>query len=477
MKKPNIIFLIQDQMQQQVVRESSECRMPNLRSLMADGISFTNAHTCNAVCSPSRASLLTGTLPHIHGMIDCTHTVPAYRAQYDETLDTITQAFCDGGYDVFYYGKWHIERTHELGKFGIRRFETELHVPSFPVTVFDRVTVGNPGYAKKIVCGVFREGEDHTEERYIYEKAIEAMEENRREGKPFCGFISTYAPHDPYCVPEEIYRLYDGIDIKLPQSFEDRLDGRPEIYRRMQNALRGLADEDFKKAMRCYYSYCTLVDRQIGRLVDYLKETGQYDNTLIVCLSDHGDLMGAHRMLMKSVLPFEEVYRIPLIMKLPGQEMAGRQFDFYINTWEIGPTVLELAGCRRLIGSWTGDSMVPWIRGEKTDGHYCFAEFFGQRYAFTQRIYWEDNMKYVFNAFAQDELYDLTADPWEMTNLADNSAYKEKKRELCARMWELIKESGDDSLADAEYALLQIAPAGPGKKKMANGYSVYNKSY
>ena len=86
-------------------------------------------------------------------------------------------------------------------------------------------------------------------------------------------------------------------------------------------------------------------------------------------------------------------------------------------------------------------------------------------------------MKYVFNAFAQDELYDLTADPWEMTNLADNSAYKEKKRELCARMWELIKESGDDSLADAEYALLQIAPAGPGKKKMANGYSVYNKSY
>ena len=70
MKKPNIIFLIQDQMQQQVVWESSDCRMPNLRNLMADGICFANAHTCNAVCSPSRASLLTGTLPHIHGMIE-----------------------------------------------------------------------------------------------------------------------------------------------------------------------------------------------------------------------------------------------------------------------------------------------------------------------------------------------------------------------------------------------------------------------
>ena len=121
--------------------------------------------------------------------------------------------------------------------------------------------------------------------------------------------------------------------------------------------------------------------------------------------------------------------------------------------------------------------MVPWIRGEKTDGHYCFAEFFGQRYAFTQRIYWEDNMKYVFNAFAQDELYDLEADPWEMANLADNPAYEAKKRELCARMWELVKESGDVSLADAEYAPLQIAPVGPGEKKIANGYSIYNKNF
>ncbi len=477
MEQPNVIFLIQDQMQQKVTWEISECRMPNLRKMMEDGISFTNAHTCNAVCSPSRASLLTGTLPHIHGMIDCTHTVPSYRAQFDETLDTITQAFHDSGYQVCYYGKWHIERSHQLEKFGIQKYETELHIPSFPVTVYDRVTVENPGYAKKMVCGVFSEGADHTEEHYIYGKAIEFIEENRKKGTPFCAFISTYAPHDPYCVPEEIYRLYDGVKIELPPSFSDDLKGRPEIYQRMQKALKGLSEEQFRKVIRCYYGYCTLVDLQIGRLISYLKKTGQYDNTLIVCLSDHGDLMGAHRMMMKSVPPFEEVYKIPLVMKLPGQKMRGKKFEFYINTWEIGPTVLELSGCRKLRGEWTGDSMVPWIRGEKTDGHFCFAEFFGQRYAFTQRIYWEGSMKYVFNAFAQDELYNLAEDPWEMKNLSEDPAYESDKKALCTSMWNLIKESGDDSLADAEYALLQIAPTGPGEKKMASGYSVYNKSY
>ena len=86
-------------------------------------------------------------------------------------------------------------------------------------------------------------------------------------------------------------------------------------------------------------------------------------------------------------------------------------------------------------------------------------------------------MKYAFNAFAQDELYNLAEDPWEMKNLSEDPAYESDKKALCTSMWNLIKESGDDSLADAEYALLQIAPTGPGEKKMASGYSVYTKSY
>lgn len=478
MKRPNIIFLIQDQMQQQVIRESSGCIMPNLHKLMEDGINFQRAYTCNAVCSPSRASLLTGTLPHVHGMVDCTHTVPPYRANYDESLDTITAAIHDAGYQVSYYGKWHIERTHKLEKFGIDRYETEMHIPGFDVTMEDRVTVETPGYAEKTLCGVFREGAEHTEEHYVYQRAMEDIEANAASGKPFCTFISTYAPHDPYCVPREVYDLYEGAELSLPESFEDPLEGRPAVYRRMQKVLHSaLSPQDYKKAKRCYYSYCTLVDLQIGRLIEYLKKKDLYDDTLIVCMSDHGDLMGAHGLMTKSVPAFEETYHIPLVMKLPGSRLAGKNVDFFINAYEIGPTVLDLAGCRPLRGDKTGISMRPFLMGEKTGEHYAFAEFFGQRFSYTQRLYWKGKMKYVFNAFDNDELYDLEKDPYEMTNRSEDPAYADIKQKMCSEMWELVKGSGDDSLADAEYFPLRIAPVGPGKKSQRSDYAIYNKKF
>lgn len=478
MNKPNVIFLIQDQMQQQVITEQSACLMPNLRLLMKDGVEFERAYSSNAICSPSRASLLTATLPHVHGMVDCTHTVPPYRAEFDDSLDTMTQAFCDEGYQVSYYGKWHIERTHQLEKFGIHTYETERDIPGFPVTVTDRVIVNhNPGYPEKMVCGIFSEDATFTEEYYIYEKAIAEIEQQRQVSKPFCTFISTYAPHDPYCVPEEIYDLYENVPLSLPTSFNDPMTDKPSIYRRMRVALSGLSEADYQKALRCYYSYCTLVDIQIGKLITYLREHDIYNNTMIVCLSDHGDMMGAHGLMMKSVEPFEEIYHIPLVMKLPYQQAAGTTVDFYINNYEIAPTVLELVGCRCLRGDRIGVSMVPWLKGKKMDKHYGFAEFFGQRYSFTQRIYWEDNLKYVFNAFSEDELYDLTVDPDELTNQNRNLAYRNKRDYLCGRMWEKVKESGDESLMDAEYFLLQIAPVGPGEKMQRDDYSIYNKRF
>lgn len=477
MDRPNVIFLIQDQMQHQVIKSDSKCIMPNLNSLMEDSVNYERAYTCNAICSPSRASLLTATLPHTHGMVDCTHTVPAYRADYDDSLDTMTQAFHDSGYHVSYFGKWHIERTHQLEKFGVDVYKTEKHIPAFPVTVEDKVVLSTPGYTDKMVCGVFKESSEHTEEYYIYNQAIEDIGNSLNKGRPFCTFISTYAPHDPYCVPKEIYDLYENTDIELPDNFYDSMEDKPTVYRRMRDVLKALSDDDFRQARRCYYSYCTLVDQQIGKLIEYLKENDIYDNTLIVCMSDHGDMMGAHRMMMKSVESFEEIYHIPLLMKLPNQEKAGTQAKFYINTYEVAPTVLDLVGVRPLQGKYTGVSMVPWLNGEKVDQHYAFAEFFGQRYSYTQRILWENDMKYVFNAFDNDELYDLKNDPYEMTNLNNDPQYQKQKQDLCKKMWECIKESDDTSLADAEYYLMRFAPAGPGKKKQNDEYSIYNKKF
>ncbi len=181
--------------------------------------------------------------------------------------------------------------------------------------------------------------------------------------------------------------------------------------------------------------------------------------------------------MMKSVPCFEEIYHIPLIMKMPQQEKAGTTAGFYVGTPEIASTVLELAGCRKLKGKHIGESFLPWLKGEKIDKRHAFAEFFGQRFFYTQRIYWQDDMKYVFNAFDEDELYDLKNDPHELINVSKQADYQEIKRELCRQMWEIIKDTEDSTLADAEYYLMRFAPVGPGEKKQMGNYTLYNKTF
>ena len=475
MSRPNILFLLSDQMQKQVLDPGHPCQMPNTRRLMEQSVVFNNAHTCNAICSPSRASLLTGMLPHNHGMVDCTHTVPDYRANYDSSLDTMTRALRDEGYALGYYGKWHIERTHRLEDYGFIEYQTERELPKFSTTPVDKLTVSNKGYSDRVVCGIFSEGEEHTEEHYIYNCGIDFIERHHKDNRPWCAFLSTYAPHDPYTVPKEIYDLY-GL-AELPESFSDCMDDKPAIYRRMREVWSGVAEDDLRKIVTCYHSYCTLLDRQIGRLITYLEKSGFLDNTMIVFLSDHGDMMGAHGLFCKGVPAFEEVYNIPLFIKLPGGIHAGQR-NVLVNTQDIAPTVLELANCRQLRGKLDGSSFAKWIYDSAfNEQRLGFAEFQGQRYAYTQRIVWSGNYKYVFNTFDYDELYDLAKDPGEMVNLAKSPQHRNDLEHMARLMWSEMKRTGDETMYDAEYFVLRFAPVGPEEKCTGTSYSTYNKAF
>lgn len=476
-RKPNIIFLLEDQQQAKAIENGNFCITPNIEQLKLDSVVCTQAHTCNAICSPSRATLMTGVLPHRHGMVDCTHTVPPYRAHFDGTLDTVSQALKDSGYAMAYYGKWHVERSGKLENFGFDEYETETMLPKFHLTPIEKVTVRTPEYADRIICGVFSEDSGSTEESYIYGKAIDFIENHKGNEAPWCTFISTYAPHDPYSVPKEIYDQYENVFIPLPESFEDTMEDKPAVYRRLRSVWKNMTMDEIRMILRCYYSYCTLVDTQIGRLVDYLKGTGQYENTLIVYLSDHGDMMGAHGLFCKGVPAFEEIYHIPLFFKLPDSRHRGRRVGQYISTQDVAPTVLQIADARPLHGEIHGESVLPWIVGETCMGRTCFAEFFGQRFAYTQRIFWKDGFKYVFNTFDYDELYHLDDDSNELVNEINNPRYQELVRQMASEMWNVMKKTGDITMIDAEYYVLRFAPVGPGEKQADDSYNIYNKVF
>jgi len=469
---PNILFLISDQQQQATITPESPCHMPNISLLRDSGVTFSQARTVNAICSPARASLMTGLYPHNHGMVDNTHCVEKFRADFQNERNLLSKQLKVHGYRLGYFGKWHVERTGSPEAFGFDQFTTEYHGREFPRTLEKSRIIKQFGYNDRVLYGVHRESIEETEESFFYDQGIEFIQKSQNRSEPWCAFISTNAPHDPYIAPEELYKLYNPSEITLPESFEDLMEDKPGIYRRLKSVWKDLTRQDFQEATACYYANCTLVDSQVGRVIDLLESTGQRENTIIIYLSDHGDMMGGHGLLCKGVPAFDESYRIPLIISWPGHIPSGDVCATYASIIDIAPTVLELTECQSMKDI-DGESLIPCIKGEANSlVRSIYAEFFGQRLSFSQRIVWKDKYKYVFNSFDFDELYDLSKDPAEMKNLTNDPQYRSIAVMMAQEMWRKAKKSGDHCFLESEYFMYRFAPIGPETVKKA---SIYNR--
>lgn len=472
-KPMNILFLMTDQQQAATVDPGSPCLTPNLARLSERSVRFTRAYTINSICSPARASLYTGLLPSQHGMVDCTHTVPDFRARFRDELPMWSRSLKDAGYRMGHFGKWHVERSMKLENFGYDEYcfrgsqEYKDHQRSFfpdgKPPVLKRQDVVQPGYDPFGVSRVWDLPDEAMEPHFLYSKGMDFIRRAAHDSEqPWCTFVSLIEPHDAYDCTREIYDRYRDVKIPKPASFDDALTDRPNIYRRAQSVWDEFAWEDFEEATRCYYGACTMIDNQVGRILDVLDQTGQRENTIIVFTADHGDQMGAHRLLLKGVPAFEESYNIPLIVCHPGMTDRGRVCGEYVNTCDLCPTLLEMADLRAFPNS-QGRSIMPLLRGEKPvdwpNGTY--AEFHGQRFFYTQRTVWEGDWKFVFNGFDYDELYDLKNDPHEMRNLAGDPKHRERAQHLAQVMWRRIEEVGDFNMRKAQYGMFRFAPLGP----------------
>jgi len=475
--RPNILFLMTDQQQASTVDPSSPCLTPTLDRLAHEGMRFTRAYTVNAICSPSRASLFTAVLPSTHGMVDCTHSVPAYRARFDTSLELWSQRLQEAGYHTGYFGKWHVERSNKLERFGFGRYEVHggdcpspgfsehrrsLGLPPTPESYLLRHEICRPGYRPYLTCGVLDEPVEGTAEYYIYSKGVDFVRRAATQDRPWCAILSTSGPGDPHHVPASYYGRYDPAQISEPASFCDDLTDKPNIYLRMRSVWREMAWEHYAEAIARYYASCSMIDDQIARVLRAVEETGQADRTIVIYTNDHGIMMGAHGLMCLGVFPFEEGYRIPLIVRWPGEGAAGVTCDRLVSLLDLGPTILETVGCGELPGA-HGRSLVPLLKGQEPEDWRddVYAEFHGQRFFWTQRIVWTERYKYVFNGFDFDELYDLKADLSELTNLARDPGYADVCREMAIRMWTHVRAAGDDNMLNSHYGMFLFAPIGP----------------
>jgi arylsulfatase A-like enzyme len=174
-------------------------------------------------------------------------------------------------------------------------------------------------------------------------------------------------------------------------------------------------------------------------------------------------MLGGHGLFAKGVgTAYEEVYNIPLILRVPGLADDGLELSAAASLVDLGATLLELCGAEPLACA-QGRSLRPLLDGtaDAADWQDAYAEFFGQRFVYTQRIVWHGSWKYIFTPGGIDELYNLTDDPHERNNLAGDARHRDRLIDMCKRMWRKMKQIGDESLFNTHYATLRTAPIGP----------------
>ena len=465
MTTPNLLFLITDQQQAATVAPGSPCLTPNLDRLAVRGTQCSRCYAPNPICSPARASLLTGLLPHSHGMVDVTHAVPPYRAELQPGLAMWPQLLQAAGYRSAYFGKWHVERSNRLEQFGfdvydVARYHQLQGLVERPGPMQPKGVVRQPGYRDFLLYGVVDEPLEATPEWTLYQDGMRFLREAAANpAQPWALFISSEAPHDPYIAPRSYYQRYNPAGLPQPASFGDDLAGRPALYRRIQQVWQALDWSQFAEATACYYALCSLLDDLIGGLLAELSSLGLTENTLVVFTSDHGDYLGAHRLFLKGAPAFEEAYRAPLILAGPGVPV-GRRVAQVVSALDLPPTLVHLLLGQPFPGH--GRSMTPLLAGQQ--GAWpdeAYAEMQGQRFAYQQRIVWHEGWKYVFNTFDEDELYDLAADPHELHNLATDPGHRPVLEAMARRMWRWVVETGDDNMRQAQYGMFRFAPVGP----------------
>jgi arylsulfatase A-like enzyme len=258
------------------------------------------------------------------------------------------------------------------------------------------------------------------------------------EENPFFIRLDFDGPHPPLVVSEPYASMIDPADIAPLPNFVDPLINKPAIQhiKRKHWKTDQMTWADWQPLLAHYYGMVSLIDAQIGRVLDRLDELGLADDTLVLFTSDHGDTMGSHNTWNKDYTMYDEIYRIPFVARWPGKIEAGSRCDSYMhNSLDIAPTLLEAAGAQ-LPADIDGQTLLPLLKGQPQERlREAFAQFHGCHMGlYSMRMLQTDRFKYVFHVNDIDELYDHDHDPHELNNVANDPAYAEDIKVLRRQM-------------------------------------------
>ena len=429
-------------------------KTPNMDRIAREGMTFGNSFTTNALCLPSRASMLTGLYSHA---INAQGNEPSGKPNLNGTgngpiphdIPLFTELLHKAGYEVGFFGKAHIKNglmdRYWDYYFGFNG-RTDYHNPL--------LTEG--------IAGKFSEPKRY--EGYlddvVTDRALSWLEQKR--DKPFCLLLNPFAPHAPFYRPRRYLDLYNGVSIPKPATFDDDLKGypgKPRAFAEANNKIgtTWLSDDDprtLEEVVKNHYAGVVDNDDNLGRIVELLERHGQLDDTSVIVTSDHGFFLGEWRMYDKRFM-HEPSIRVPFMVRYPKMVKGGTSCDKMTLNVDIAPTVLELAGVP-VPASIQGRSLVPLLKGGsvenwRKDWLYEYYEYPQWEHVRPHRGVRTERYKLIHYYKLPDfpdepeefELYDLAKDPGELNNLYGQAGYASLTQQLLNRIAELRKETGD----------------------------------
>lgn len=421
--RPNIIVMMTDDQRSDAMSCAGNpvLQTPNMDRLAREGMRFRNMFVTNALCAPSRATLLTGRYSHAHGVVDN----KARQISPDQPL--LSDLLRENGYEVGFFGKSHL-----AGALRDRQWDYYFGYK------------GQGNYLKPVIA-LGADGKDEPYEGYIDDvvtgKAVEWIERERE--KPFCLFLFFKASHRPWTRAPRHKDLYTGVTLKRPDTWDDDLKGKPRAFVEADNKIGNAPDVASLDFIKDYYATLVAVDENIGRVLGALEKTQQLDHTALLFTSDNGFFHGEWQRYDKRFM-HEPSIRVPLLVRYPRLIRPGSLNDRMVLNIDIAPTVLDLAGCS--VPDWMhGRSALPLLAGKsprwRKDWLYEYFEYPAEHSVRKHRGVRTERYKLIhyFEPPEEFELYDLLKDPEERHNLAADPRHAGRVRSLQRRIEELVK--------------------------------------
>ncbi|QDU75708.1 Arylsulfatase [Bremerella volcania] len=439
-QRPNVVFILIDDMRFDAMGFMGHpfLKTPQIDAMAANGANFTQAFVTTSLCSPSRASILTGQYMHNHGVVDNNDT---------DMSDTIffPQYLQQAGYQTGFFGKWHMGGGTDAPRPGFDQwvsFRGQGHYnppgPKWTLNVNGK-SVPQKGYI--------------TDELTDY--AIDWLDSLDRD-KPFFLYLSHKAVHARFEPAERHKDLYSDVEIEAPASqanTDENYAGKPMWVKNQRNSWHGVdfpyhSSLNIKEYYRDYCRCMNAVDDSVGRVRDYLKQQKLNDNTVVMLMGDNGFLFGEHGLIDKRNA-YEESMRVPLVVEAPGILAPGSTVDAVVANIDIGPTILELAGIETP-EQMDGMSFLRIASGKMDTKdwrkHLLYEYNWEWNFPQTPTMFALRGERYKFiqyhGIWDTDELYDLENDPHEMKNLIHESGLQSTVRDMRNALNQELKQRG-----------------------------------